>query len=189
MDNVLIISSSDKGREFFTELLRLGEAPKITAVKNGGEARRMLISSDFDLIIINAPLADEFGCELAVQLTLSTMSGVMIVVKAEIADQIEQKVEDHGVFVIAKPVVRQVFYQAVKMAAASRRRMSCLKNENTKLQQKIEEIRLVDRAKCVLIQYLSMTEPQAHRYIEKQAMDLRCTRRQIAEEILKTYEN
>ena len=46
----------------------------------------------------------------------------------------------------------------------------------------------MDRAKCVLIQYLNMTETQAHRYIEKQAMDLRTTRRQIAEGILKTYE-
>jgi response regulator NasT len=63
-----------------------------------------------------------------------------------------------------------------------------LENENNKLQKKIEAIRLVDRAKCVLIQYLNMTEPQAHRYIEKQAMDLRQSRVATAENILKTYE-
>ena len=51
-----------------------------------------------------------------------------------------------------------------------------------------EEIRLVDRAKCALIQYLGMSEATAHRYIEKQAMDLRKTKVQIAEGILKTYE-
>ena len=63
-----------------------------------------------------------------------------------------------------------------------------LRDENIQLQQKIEEIRLVDRAKCALIQYLNLTEAQAHRYIEKQAMDLRLSRRQVAEAILKTYE-
>ena len=47
---------------------------------------------------------------------------------------------------------------------------------------------LIDRAKCVLIQVLGMTEPQAHRYIEKQAMDMRVSKRQVAEELLKTYE-
>lgn len=67
--------------------------------------------------------------------------------------------------------------------------MLSLQSENTKLHQKIQEIRLVDRAKCTLIQYLHMTEQDAHRYIEKQAMDLRMTRREIAEEILKTYES
>ena len=48
---------------------------------------------------------------------------------------------------------------------------------------------MVDRAKCILIQYLNMTEPQAHRYIEKQAMDLRVSRREIAQGILQTYES
>ena len=57
-----------------------------------------------------------------------------------------------------------------------------------RLQDKIEEIRLVSRAKCVLIEVLGMTEPQAHRYLEKQAMDLRCTRREVAQGVLSTYE-
>ena len=60
---------------------------------------------------------------------------------------------------------------------------------NIKLEQsKIEEIRLVDRAKCMLIQYLSMTESQAHRYIEKQAMDRRVTRGEVARSILGLYD-
>ena len=63
-----------------------------------------------------------------------------------------------------------------------------IKSENLQLQKKIDEIRMVDRAKCALIQYLSMTEPQAHRYIEKQAMDRRQTRMQIAQSIIKIYE-
>ena len=70
----------------------------------------------------------------------------------------------------------------------SRRRMLGLRDENVQLQKKIEEIRLVDRAKCVLIQVLSMTEPQAHRYLEKEAMDRRVTRREVAEQVLRTYE-
>ena len=48
-------------------------------------------------------------------------------------------------------------------------------------------MRLINRAKCTLIEYLKFTEPQAHRYIEKQAMNNRQTRREVAEKILKTY--
>ena len=48
---------------------------------------------------------------------------------------------------------------------------------------------MIDRDKCILIQYLNMTESEAHRYIEKQAMDMRTTRKTIAEGILRTYEN
>ena len=63
-----------------------------------------------------------------------------------------------------------------------------LESENMKLQKKIEEIRLIDRAKCILIQYLQMTEQQAHKYIEKQAMNLRQSKVSVAESLLKTYE-
>ncbi len=52
----------------------------------------------------------------------------------------------------------------------------------------MEETKLVNRAKCVLIQNLKLTESQAHRYIEKQAMDTRQTKKEIAQKILTTYE-
>ena len=119
----------------------------------------------------------------------STASGVLLLVKSELADPLSEKVESCGVFVVPKPVSRQLFFQAVRLAAASRSRILGLQNRNLQLQEKIEEIRLVDRAKCALIQYLDMTEPQAHRYLEKQAMDMRCTRREIAEAVLRTYES
>ena len=51
----------------------------------------------------------------------------------------------------------------------------------------MNEIRIVNRAKWLLISELKMTEPDAHRYIEKQAMDACVSRKQIAEEIIKTY--
>ena len=188
METVLIVSSSEKGREFLTELLRGCGFSRPAYAGGGGEARRLLLDQGFDLIVINAPLQDEFGHELSLSLTQDTDSGILMLVKAELADAVSAKVEDHGVFVIPRPVGRQLFFQTVKLVNASRKRVLGLRQENGRLQQKIEEMRLVDRAKCALVQYLGFTEPQAHRYLEKQAMDMRMTRREVAEEILKTYE-
>ena len=56
------------------------------------------------------------------------------------------------------------------------------------LEEKMEEIRLVNRAKWLLIEQLKMTEPDAHRYIEKTAMDRCVTKRTVAETIIKTYQ-
>ncbi len=189
MDKLLIVSSSDQGRKFLTELCAAQSLGRPFVAENGAQARRMLIDDCYDLIVINAPLRDEFGQELALGLTQSTDAGIILLVKGEMADAVSAKVEDYGVLVLAKPLSKQLFFQSVKMVAASRRRLLGLQTENIKLQHKIEEIRMVDRAKCALIQYLGFTEPQAHRYIEKQAMDLRQTRREVAESILKTYES
>ena len=51
----------------------------------------------------------------------------------------------------------------------------------------MNEIRLVNRAKWLLISELKMTESDAHRYIEKQAMDLRISKREVAENVIRTY--
>ena len=51
----------------------------------------------------------------------------------------------------------------------------------------MEEIRLVNRAKWLLISELKMSENDAHKYIEKQAMDRCITRRAMAESIIRTY--
>lgn len=51
----------------------------------------------------------------------------------------------------------------------------------------MEEIRIVGRAKLLLIEKLKMTEPDAHRYIEKTAMDRCISKRAVAESIIKTY--
>ena len=188
MESVFIISSSEKGISLLSELLKSCAQAAVTIAKSGGEARRIIAESDFDLVIINAPLSDEFGADLASMISEASVAGVILIVKNEIADEVSARVEAEGIFVLPKPVSRPFFYQAFRLVEASRRRILGLKQENVKLQTKIEEIRLIDRAKCVLIQYLNMTEPAAHRYIEKQAMDMRSTRKEIAENILKTYE-
>lgn len=79
------------------------------------------------------------------------------------------RLEARGALVLQKPLNKALFLRTVRLAMVARRRLLEIKTENAGLHHKIEEIRLIDRAKCVLIQYLGLTEPQAHRYIEKQA--------------------
>lgn len=190
MEQVLLVSSTDKSLEFISQLLHeSGVHPSdITAAQSGSEARRLIGRTDPSLIIINAPLSDEFGHELSVACSEQTAAGIIIIVKNEISDDVSARVENYGVFVLPKPLGRQMFFQTVKLVFAARRRMLGLKTENLKLQKKIEDIRLIDRGKCALIQYLSMTEEQAHKYIERQAMDMRITKKEVAEGILRTYE-
>ena len=188
IENVLVASSTENGISLITELLAADDSFSIQCARSGSQARRMILENDYDLVIVNCPLSDEFGHEFGQYAMQAASSDVLLLVKGEIADDIQAKVENDGIFVVSKPVSRPFFYQAFKMVCASRRRVLGLQNENVRLQNKIQEIRLVDRAKYALMQYLNMTEPQAHRYIEKRAMDLRLTRKEVAQSILNTYE-
>ena len=188
LDSVLIVSGTEKSTAFFTDFLSENSCNKIVTARNCGEARRIMIDRDFDLCIINTPLPDEFGSSLAVNIAARGAGQVIMIVKSELYDEVSAKVEENGVFTIAKPLNRQILWSALKLAAAAYNKMVKLKQENGKLLQLIDDIRFIDRAKCILIQYLNMTEAEAHRHIEKQAMDMRITRKQVAKDILKTYE-
>lgn len=59
--------------------------------------------------------------------------------------------------------------------------------EGAAIEEKMEAIRLVNRAKRLLISELKMSEPDAHHYITHQAMDRCAPKRAVAEEIIKLY--
>ena len=189
MESALIISSTDKGTVYFCDLLNAASIGQIVSSSSCSEARRILLERDFDLVIINAPLRDDSGIGFAQQIASKGVSQVILVVKNEYFDAISAKCEEYGVLSISKPVNKAFFWSALKLANAAQNRLRRMQNENNRLKQTIEDIRIIDRAKCLLISCLSMSEQDAHRYIEKQAMDVRTTRRAIAEGILKTYEN
>lgn len=187
---ILFVSSSDKSESFIAEMLKgspFEAVSDITIAKNAGEARRLCGEREFDAVIVNSPLCDEFGLELACDLAESSYSGVILLAKAELIDSVAYKAEFGGVIALQKPVPRSIIIQALRSVSVIRNRLFGLHRKYVKLEQKIEEIRLCDRAKCVLIQFHGMTEEEAHRYIEKEAMDNRVSKKEIAENILRIY--
>jgi len=189
LDSALIISGSEKSIAFFTEILSSASINKIVTLKSCGEARRFLLERDVDLVIINAPLKDETGESLSRHIASKGISQVILVVKSEYFEEMSASTEEDGVLTVSKPINKALFWAALKLAKSAGKRVKLMRAENSKLKQKIEDIRIIDRAKCILISYFRMSEQEAHRYIEKQAMDMRTTKRAVAEGILKTYEN
>ena len=185
--SVLIVSASRQLYDCFKEILPGGQYAPIAHVTSASEAKRMLLSSGFDIIIVNTPLADEFGVDFATDLA-DGLAGVLLLVKNDSDEQISYQTEDSGVLTMAKPAHRQALYAAVKLLTAMNARLRKMEQKNKTLQEKMTDIRLINRAKWLLIENLGMSEKDAHYYIEKQAMDQRISRREIAGQIIFTYE-
>ena len=126
--------------------------------------------------------------ETVKRLAREAAAGIAVLVRAEERAAAEELFAGFGVLVAAANDSAKNIFSLLSYAAKTGERLG-LQSENVRLQSKIEEIRLVDRAKCALIQYLNMTESDAHRFIEKQAMNRRQPKREVALEILKTYES
>lgn len=181
----LLVSSNDKMNQALLPLLPDSEYETDT-VLNAAAARRRLTEQSYDFVLINAPLTDEFGMQLASDIRSSTV--VLLLVRSELYEGIYNKATDCGVMTLAKPTSSSMITQALRWMHATRERLRGLEAKNTSLEEKMADIRLVNRAKWLLITELSMSEQNAHRYIEKQAMDRCVSRREIAQQIIQMYE-
>lgn len=187
-ERTLIISGSEKRLDGVIGFLKTCGCGSVAVVSSGSEARRMIPHDDYDLILINTPLKDEFGHQLAVKLCESTCSGVILICKADLAEEMVNRTGDYGVCVVSKPLNKQELVKALRIGSAFRHRLLTMQKENNKLRAKLEEMRYVSRAKFLLISEQGMTEEAAHRYIEKSAMDTRRTRKEVSLEVIAKYE-
>ncbi len=184
---VLIVSSSDKMNSALKPLLTENDCDTLVFDGNITSARRRFLESVFDLVIINSPLSDEDGVRFAIDVCSNRNSVCLCMVRAENYSEIQPKLTPYGVFSVPKPTSTAVMSQAVQWMISARERLRQMEKKTVSLEEKMEEIRLTNRAKWILIDRLGMTEPNAHRYIEKQAMDQCVTKRAVAEDIIKTY--
>ena len=185
--SILVVSVSDKLFGIFGDLLKDRFCPDIKHAQSVNEARRLTLLQNFDIVAINVPLKDESGIDFAINLAYENSKGVLLLINNEYYDQVLDKVMEYGVLTVSKPLSKQTLYEAANLIIATNHRLEKVEKKNEKLTAKMEEVRIVNRAKWVLIEKLGLSEEEAHRVIEKQAMDERQSKREVAETIMRTY--
>ena len=185
--SILILSATDNFTSAFTDLLPETRYYPVHIVTSVSAAKRVLAEKAFDFIIINSPLPDDTVIRFVIDTCTGKHSAVLLLVKSDIHAEVHDKVAEYGVFTLPKPTSKPTMLHALNWMESARERLRQFEKKSLSIEEKMAEIRLVNKAKWILISELSMSEPEAHRYIEKQAMDRCISKRTIAEEIIKTY--
>ena len=185
--SILIVSATDSFTSAFADLLPEARYSPVDTVTSVSVAKRVLAEKTFDFVIINAPLPDDAGTRFAIDTCTTKQSAVLLLVKNDIHAGIHDRVAEYGVFTLPKPISKITMTHALNWLESARERLRQFEKKTISIEDKMAEIRLVNKAKWLLISELHMSEPDAHRYVEKQAMDRCVSRRCIAEEIIKTY--
>lgn len=186
MSEAIVVSTADAAERIRSWVE--SEGIRCTVAAGAEEAIPLIASREFELAIINTSVCGEDLSSLALTASRSGAGTILLAQKSE-ADRLAAALVPKGIAVLERPISRGLFRQALRLMDASRRHVEGYRSELIRLRAQLDETKLIDRAKCVLIQYLGLDERDAHRYIEKQSMDMRLSRREIAENILKTYES
>ena len=182
--SVLVVSASERFNDVIRSLLPASLFLPVRFVSSISAARRAAADRVYDLILINAPLPDDFGSAFAAQQSANRETLALVLVRAAQQEELHSQLVENGVFTLAKPTTAQTLQTALQWMTAARERLRRVEAKTQTLEEKMEEIRLVNRAKWLLIEQRHMTEPEAHRWIEKQAMDRRQSKKAVARALL-----
>lgn len=182
--SVLIVSSQPKFNQALGELIDERHKYESELETSVSGAKRRLLDRSFDIIIINVPLPDDDGISLAIDRSAGMASAVLLLVKSDYYHDVFDRVCPHGVFTLPKPSPKQMVSQAFDWLESTRERLKKLEKKSVSLEDKMQEIRIVNKAKWILISEKEMNEQDAHRLIEKLAMDRCVSKRVVAEQII-----
>lgn len=186
--SILIVSAQRTFNDAIMPFLPDFKFDPIKTVTSISAAKQSLAARSYDFIIINSPLSDGGGIDFATDASGLKTSVVLLLVRSDLYETTFGRVSPCGVYVLPKPTSKSIISQAIDWMTATRERLKMLEKKTVSAEEKIREIRTVNRAKWLLIENLKISESDAHRQIEKQAMDLCITKLAVAEKIIEAFD-
>ena len=184
--SVLLVSASEKWNTAMTSVLPSTDFWPIRTVRSLSQARRLTLENPADLIIVNSPLPDGSGLEFCIDACSNSESGVLLLVPGEDYEETYYRVLPHGVMTLSRPVTREVLAHSLRLLCAVRERLRSAGKAQSTVEEKMEELRLVNKAKWILMERQGMKEDAAHKAILRQAMEQRISKKEVAEQIIRS---
>ena len=184
--STLIVSCIENFNSAMASMLPSSSFRPLVVVKSIAEAQRAVAERSYDFVIINAPLKDDLGVNFAIDCS-SKSSLVLVLIQNEYHADVYAKVGSFGVFTLPKPMSKQSMDTAIRWLLTAKKRLGRVEKNSAKMENKMEEIRLVNKAKWLLISNEGLLEPEAHHYLEKEAMNRCISKAEVAKEIIAKY--
>lgn len=149
------------------------------------EARRAVEREKIALMVIFSPLKDEE--EIPRLFDMADRRGIAAgyIVGREIYGETAYRLEGRNVFVVAYPLQMDQVLQIVSFLYQVQKRFWLVLSEQERLQRQVQDVQIVCRVKCLLVEKREMTEEEAHHFIEQEAMNTGLSKREAALKILK----
>lgn len=179
---MLVISNNEKINTSLKSLFK--EDYEIIIAESLNQGQRLIAQRQLDFLIINSPLPDGSGYNIAMD-NGNRIPTIILVGQMNYED-VYYKLSNYGVITISKPARKDLVIQAVRMLETARG-VSSKKPSNKSLAERLMESKRINLAKMLLMADEHITEDEAHKYIVNKAMNLRLSKLEIAEKIIKKY--
>ena len=190
MSRAIIISDSKKESDHFSKILEKCCIDKIDTASKKDLSFTVMSEAEPDLLVLSlSENINDSSLLLLNEIADRTAVCIIILCSTKLYENVCETSEPHGICILKEDAPDDLIFHSARLLLSQRTRLLKAMNRSEALLTEINESKIINRAKCVLIQYLKLTEAQAHKYIEKQAMDTRRSKLEVARSILITYES
>jgi response regulator NasT len=181
---VLIAEDEALIRMDLAEMLEEEGYDVVAQVGDGAAAVAQAESLRPDLVILDVRMPVLDGIAAAERIAAQRIAPVLILTAFSQRDLVERARDAGAMAYLVKPFSRSDLVPAIEMAVSRFAEVAALESEVADLTERLESRKAIDRAKGVLQRELGITEPEAFRWIQKTAMDLRMSMRQVADGVV-----
>lgn len=165
------------------------EQPALALVTADGldEAERKLAQLDPALVVWQCDAPGLPALRQCIRLAEGSEAVFLLLVRPGTYEAVWQFVQAAGICVMSWPAPQEVFRQTLRNLLLLKKSLRAMQEKTDQLQSQLQDMKRIQKAKSLLMNQLGMSEADAHRWIEKAAMDRCVKKREIAETIIRMY--
>ncbi|MCG9966732.1 ANTAR domain-containing protein [Pelotomaculum terephthalicicum JT] len=184
----IVIADADvNSRKKLKEILILAGYLVVGEVSEGRSALKVVFQTDPDLVIMDTMLPGAAGLDIIRIIEEHRVAPVILLADSRGRDMLEE-VKDSWIFAfLVKPVSDAQLVPAIEIAIANFRKFIKLEEENKGLKQALEERKLVEKAKGLLMEARALSEKEAYKYLQRLSMDNCVPIVRVAKKVIKLY--
>ncbi len=151
---------------------------------DGEEAVRLARELEPDLVIMDVKMPRMDGITAAEEIAEERIAPIVMLTAFSQRDLVERARDAGAMAYVVKPFDASDVIPAIEIAMGRFAEIKAIEDELTSLEERFESRKIIDQAKGILQENLGLTEPEAFRWIQKTAMDLRKSMREVAEGVI-----
>ena len=151
---------------------------------DGEEAIELAMALRPDLVVMDVKMPKLDGIAAASQIAQARIAPVVMLTAFSQRELVERARDSGAMAYLVKPFTKSDLVPAIEMAMSRFAEITALEHEVGDLTDQLATRKAIERAKGLLQEALSISEPEAFRWIQRTAMDLRLTMQQVAQGVI-----
>jgi response regulator NasT len=186
---IVVVEDDPTFRLFLKEVLEKDLGHKVVGeAATGTDMVRTVLETEPDVVVFDIHLPHLNGLDALRQVYSERVVAAVAITADRDQDLVRRATEEHVLAYLVKPVEAHQLGPALLVAQARFSELRSLTNENATLKQNLQNRKLIERAKGVLMKRHRWTEAEAFRRLQRGAMNRRTTMAELAQDVLNGVE-